>query len=148
MTTKAYPMTPSGGWEVRQGERGWDWRVRQGGGEITGTEATEAEAEREALHHWQWLQKQFGGAREPDEPKPLRRAVDQPWWINATEQPPQVGELKKALVRAGLCDWRDAGKPYPLEIALVAWWTLNGGPAREAEEEMRAYWAATEADVA
>lgn len=50
---------------------------------------------------------------------------EQPWWIPATERPPEVGELMQAFVDAGLCQWDARTRPYPQDYALVAWSALQ-----------------------
>jgi hypothetical protein len=55
----------------------------------------------------------------------MKRPVDQPWWINATERPPEFFELEQAFVDAGLCRWDGHGSPHPQEFALVALWAVE-----------------------
>lgn len=56
--------------------------------------------------------------------RPWVKATERPWWINASERPPEYAELAEALVDEGLCAWDGRGAPHPQEYALVALWTL------------------------
>jgi hypothetical protein len=55
----------------------------------------------------------------------MRKAADQPWWINADRRPPEIRAIENALVAAGLCAWDARGNPHPQEYALVAYWALR-----------------------
>lgn len=50
----------------------------------------------------------------------MKPPTEQPWWADATEQPPYMEELQQAFVDADLCAWDARGRPHPQPFAMVA----------------------------